>query len=123
MIKWFKNKEFNCKCGCGKNNISITLVSMLDELREKIGIPIVINSGCRCKTHNKMVGGADDSAHVEGLAVDIRCLASQTRYKLLDKIFKINFARVGIAKTFIHVDIDFTKSQEVVWLYQKEGIK
>lgn len=35
--------------------------------------PILINSGFRCPMLNKAVGGAGDSNHLTGCAVDIRC--------------------------------------------------
>ena len=29
----------------------------------------------------------------------------------------VGFNRIGIAGTFIHVDLDFDKSQNVIWTY------
>ena len=43
-----------------------------DTIREGYGKPIIINSGYRCPTLNKAVGGVADSYHQKGLAVDIR---------------------------------------------------
>ena len=117
MWQYFKLSEFTCKCGCGTNNIDEGLVLLLDELRERMGMPVVIASGCRCEAHNASVGGKPDSAHLNGFAVDIRALSSPTRYKLITIAIDLAFVRVGIANTYIHLDIDFTKPQEVVWVY------
>jgi len=117
MAQYFKISEFDCRCGCGKNNINDALVRKLDRVREKAGIPIVVSSGCRCEKNNKAAGGKDDSAHLEGLAADIKAISSGTRWKLLSAIFTTGFNRIGIRKTFIHVDIDISKPEKVIWLY------
>lgn len=50
------------------------LNAALNELRERYGEPIVINSGYRCEEVNKAVGGVKDSHHLRGLAADVRPL-------------------------------------------------
>ena len=44
----------------------------LEVLRNKVGHPIVINSGYRSPQLNRKVGGAANSNHLTGCAVDIR---------------------------------------------------
>ena len=44
----------------------------LEVLRNKVGHPIVINSGYRSPQLNRKVGGAPTSNHLTGCAVDIR---------------------------------------------------
>lgn len=53
--------------------LKILAVAILQPLRDKIGKPIIINSGYRCPAVNARVGGADKSAHLYGRAADIRC--------------------------------------------------
>ena len=48
------------------------LCEWLEVLRNKIGHPIVINSGYRSPQLNRKVGGASASNHLTGCAVDIR---------------------------------------------------
>jgi uncharacterized protein YcbK (DUF882 family) len=115
--KFFKLEEFTCKCGCGLTNISPTLVSKLDKARGIADIPFVINSGCRCEKHNKMVGGSKSSSHLKGLAVDIKATTSTQRYKIINALLIAGFTRIGVAKTFIHVDIDQDKARNVIWTY------
>lgn len=76
-----------------------------------------VNSGLRCEKCNSKAGGVLNSAHIMGKAVDIGCPSSRQRFSLLCAIFALQFSRVGIAKTFIHVDVDLNKPHEVAWLY------
>ena len=41
-------------------------------LRERAGVPIIINSGYRSPQLNKKIGGVPTSNHLTGCAVDIR---------------------------------------------------
>ena len=44
----------------------------LEVLRERSGGPVVINSGYRSQQLNRKIGGAPNSNHLTGCAVDIR---------------------------------------------------
>ena len=46
--------------------------NLLEPAREAIGCPILINSGFRCETVNRKVGGVPNSQHRLGQAADIR---------------------------------------------------
>lgn len=50
----------------------IELMELLDTLREAYGKPIKVNSGYRCKSLNKAVGGSDTSVHMIGYAADLK---------------------------------------------------
>lgn len=118
MLKeYFRDDEFECKCGCGLMNIDQGLKGKLNIARHFAHIPFVITSGSRCETHNKKEGGKSTSSHLKGLAVDIACNTSHDRSTLLTALRQSGFTRIGIAKTFIHVDIDANKPQNVTWLY------
>ena len=47
------------------------LASALQHVRDKLGSPIIISSGYRCKEVNKAVGGVEPSSHESGLAADL----------------------------------------------------
>lgn len=115
--KYFKESEFACKCGCGRNNISHALVDKLDEAREMSGKTMVIESGSRCPAHNKAEGGKRNSAHLKGLAADVRCTTSRDRFRLLNIFYILGFKRIGLGKTFLHVDISKELPQEQAWHY------
>ena len=76
-MRWFKDKEFACRC-CGelppfaRENIEALVRNVLDPVREKLGKPIQVNSGYRCKNHNEAVGGVKGSQHLLGEAADLR---------------------------------------------------
>ena len=114
---YFKREEFECPCGCGENKIQDELINLLDEARSMCDFPFHINSGYRCITHNKAVGGKRTSAHRYGLAADIACYDSHKRWSMLDVFFTLGVHRIGVSKNFIHVDIDEDLPKEVVWLY------
>ena len=121
MAKYFQSNEFDCKCGCGKNNIDPVLVTMLDLIREHAGmppgIPLIITSGCRCTKHNKAIGGSENSSHLTGHAVDIKAYSSETRFKIIASALLHGINRIGVGKNFIHLDNDKTKPANVFWIY------
>ena len=53
------------------------LCPWLEELRLRCKAPIVINSGYRSPAVNKLAGGAANSNHLSGCAVDIRCAGKE----------------------------------------------
>lgn len=116
LSKHFDKKEFTCKCGCGFDDVDTRLIERLEAVREMYGQPLIITSGCRCVKHNEASGGKGDSAHLRGIAADIAIKNSRERYELL--LYLINkFYRVGIGKTFIHVDVDTLVDKDVCWMY------
>ena len=46
------------------------IVNCLQPIREKLGKPMIITSGYRNSQVNKLVGGASNSQHTKGQAVD-----------------------------------------------------
>ena len=76
-IKYFTREEFRCKCG-GKYCSGFPaepqegMVRAIDNVREHFGKAFTPNSGVRCPTHNANVGGAANSRHLYGKAVDFR---------------------------------------------------
>ena len=117
-MNYFPSHEFDSPDQPGSGKLmNEVLVEMLNEVREKFGKAIIINSGYRTVEHNKKVGGKSDSSHLKGLAVDIKCTNSTDRFHLLFLLQEIGFQRIGVAKTFIHVDLDFDKAQSVLWTY------
>lgn len=113
-LKHFKKEEFECKCGCGFNNINDELVLILENAREFANVPFKINCGVRCEKHNKEVGGVEDSAHIKGLAVDISTRSDSLRFAIVEAVLKVGFSRVLMYDTFVHVDMDLTKPNPIL---------
>ena len=89
----------------------------LDTAREMADTSFVITSGYRTKEHNTRVGGVSGSSHTLGLAADIKCSDSRERSLIVSGLLRAGFNRIGIANTFIHVDLDTNKKQNVIWTY------
>jgi uncharacterized protein YcbK (DUF882 family) len=118
MLRYFNYSEFDSPDVQGSGQLmDKTLLEMLDEVRDKFDKPIHINSGFRTPAHNEAVGGKENSSHLKGLAVDIACNKSQDRFDLINCLLDVGFSRIGVAKTFIHADIDQDKTQGVIWTY------
>ena len=117
-MKYFEYEEFDSPDIQGSGQMmSKELLSKLDMIREEFGKPIHINSGYRTEAHNEKVGGKPASSHLKGLAVDIACSASRDRFNLIKLFIKHDITRIGIAKNFIHIDIDSHKDPDVIWTY------
>ena len=71
--KNFKVSEFACHCGCGFNVIDQRVINIAQSIRDALGVPVRVNSGCRCDKHNANVGGVKGSKHTKGLAADLSC--------------------------------------------------
>ena len=98
--------------------MNIEFVKILDKLRDLCKFPFFVNSGFRTADHNATLkGSVNDSAHSSGIATDIRVDNSHERLLIVKFALIVDIRRIGVAKTFIHLDMDFTKPQEVLWLY------
>jgi len=117
-MKYFNYSEFDSpdEVGSGKK-MNPKLLIMLDRVRDKFDKPMYITSGYRTVEHNTKVGGKENSSHLRGLAVDIACKTSVDRFDLINCLLDVGFNRIGIAGTFIHVDIDSEKAPNVIWTY------
>ncbi len=109
-VKHFKKSEFNCKCGCGLNNMNLNVVQIADQIRDYFGKPCIVNSGSRCSKHNKSVGGVSNSRHLSGKAIDIyiqgisgNTLLSYT--KQLVNQGKLRYTYLISNSNAVHIDI------------------
>lgn len=117
LSKNFREEEFVCKCGqCKsvpghlKENL-ILLCKQLEKIRLYTG-PIIINSGVRCKIHNKKVGGVSNSQHLVGRAADIRVknmyiedLYNKIQELRKQEVIKIGYIQLYKKQKFIHIDV------------------
>ena len=118
-LKHFTYEEFDSPDlpGSGFANMDRNFLEMLDYARQIARVPFKINSGYRTKEHNQKVGGKPKSSHLIGKAADIAISNSQERWAVLTALQDAGFSRLGVAKTFIHVDSDEAKSSNVIWTY------
>ena len=106
-MKYFRREEFLCRCGkCEmpaevEESLMALVENVLEPAREKLGGPIIVNSGYRCERHNRDVGGVANSQHLRGEAADIRCADNKRLAKIIVEAGR--FDQLIIYPTFIHV--------------------
>lgn len=76
---------------------------LLDKCREIAGVPFVVNSSFRTKAKNKAVGGAPNSLHLQGRAVDVRAPEGETRAKIVRAALSLGLS-CGIMENAVHID-------------------
>lgn len=104
--KSFSPAELRCK-GTGLdiplNDNTMDALDKLQKMRDIVDKPFVINSAYRSPEHNKRVGGAKKSMHVQGRAFDIR-IAGHDPKVLYRAAKKAGFKGIGFHTSFLHVD-------------------
>lgn len=117
----FSHDEFRCACGqCDKGfaDMQRDFLRRLDRSRGTAGIPFRLTSSIRCADHNRAVGGVEDSAHLTGWAADVAAASSRQRYLIVLGALNAGITRIGVAETFVHLDADPDKAQQVLWTYE-----
>tara|TARA_B100000424_G_scaffold181101_1_gene140123 strand:+ start:90 stop:464 length:375 start_codon:yes stop_codon:yes gene_type:complete len=122
-LKYFKLYEFDSpdEEGSGKM-MDEEFLEKIDVARDIAGFPFIINSGFRTITYNRLLKekgykASSKSSHLLGYAADIHCDDSRKRFILIEALLDAGFNRIGIANTFIHVDNDPNKTENVIWTY------
>lgn len=117
-LRYFNIDEFDSPDQPGSgSNMQLTTLQKLDKARHSAGIPFYVSSGFRTTAHNLRVGGVNGSSHTKGYAVDIKVIKSQDRFKIINAAMAAGFNRIGIAKSFVHLDNDPDKIKNVIWTY------
>ena len=105
ITEHFSWSEAACRC-CGRIH-SVEAVQesaeMMEDIRVILGhVPIKVYSWCRCPSWNVAVGGASDSFHMKGVAVDFVTKALSPR-RVQAKL-KDHDGGLGRYPGFVHVD-------------------
>lgn len=125
LSKNFSKSEFECRCGCEMpkevlNNVQ-KLANQLQIIRNKVNVPITINSAYRCPKHNSIIGGAKSSQHLQGKASDI-VIEGYSNDDVADLIEELiasgDILQGGLGRynSFTHYDIRKTKAR---WDFRK----
>ena len=116
--KNFKASEFDTQGLPGTGaKMQAEFINRLQKMRDVYGKPMKITSGYRTELHNAKVKGATNSPHLRGWAADIAATTGRERMQLIQAAIEVGFNRIGVAKTFIHVDCDPSLDFDVMWLY------
>ena len=106
--KFFSCNELKCK-GTNEINMDEEFMEKLVSIRDKLNLPMIITSGYRSKEHNEAIGGAKNSPHLQGKAVDIACYGEKA-YKIVQLALAEGFTGIGVKQKgthgarFIHID-------------------
>lgn len=121
--------ELQCKDGVPypdkwRKDRAIQLAIVFENIRGLYGKPIRVNSAYRTPVHNASIGGARNSQHVQGKALDLeppRGITIDQFYRDIKSRSKIFGIRgIGRYTTFVHVDIR-DSDRLIVW--HGDGIK
>lgn len=103
----FNLQEFECT-GHNHRHVMIDegLVEKLQQLRDRLGKPLKINSAYRCPQRNQQVGGAENSQHLKGKAVDVNIMNLDCDIDEIKRMaIEIGFTGIGLYNSFIHLDV------------------
>lgn len=112
----FKKAELACPC-CGKFNMPKEMLDFIERVRNNYGRPMKINSAVRCPMHNAKVKGKPSSAHLLGLAIDVHCVDARFRKELIVAATLAGVKGLGLAKTFLHLDLMVRPEGEPAFFY------
>lgn len=117
-LNFFKQIEFErATPSCSYTDMSESFLRQLDIARFLADVPFIINSAYRSYVYELERGRSGESAHVKGMAVDIHCIDSASRMKIVDGALAAGINRIGIGSTWVHLDVDLSKKNNVIWLY------
>ena len=111
----FKVSEFACQDGSDEILIDLSMVRLLQFVRDGLGVPIIITSGYRTASHNAEVGGASNSQHVQGRAVDFYA-AGKPVLEIAKICERMGFYGIGLYPSWVHADVRDNK-----YFWDKQG--
>lgn len=117
--RYFTAAEFACR-HCGQAKMDQDFLDRLNEVRERVGFPLVTSSGYRCPKHPVEARKAATGAHTTGKAVDF-ALDGERAYALLRVAMEMGFKGIGVQQKgsgrFIHLDDWDHTSRPTIWSY------
>lgn len=116
ISKYFKDDEFT-RISCTRAQVSDDSLRRLDRAREIAGIPFYITSAYRSPEKDLAAGRSGKGAHTLGKAFDIGCTDSRSRWLIVFGAISAGFTRIGIGRSFIHMDDAFDLPSPRIWLY------
>jgi hypothetical protein len=119
MKEWrwpsFSPREIACK-GTGELVVDDQALDLLQALRERLGKPLILTSAYRSPAHNKRVGGAKNSRHMQGDAFDVR-MDNHDPHEFEALARMIGFTGFGYypKSGFMHIDTGTARSWGAPW--------
>lgn len=106
----FSPAEIACR-GTGAIKINTEAMDMLQALRDRLGKPLIVRSAYRSPEHNRAVGGAAASKHMQGAAFDI-AMSNHDPVAFESAAREVGFLGFGYypRSGFMHVDLGPARS-------------
>lgn len=98
--KYFRESEF-----LRPDIMSPELLDLLDRARALAGVPFYVNSSWR----------ADSASHSRGVAVDLRAVDGETRFRMVQALMASGALRIGVYSVHVHVDVDSELPSPALW--------
>ena len=111
--KYFTLDEFVCS-ETGEQDMCPEFLKALSHLRQICDFPFIITSGFRSKNHSPEKSKKTPGNHTLGIAADVAVSGGLQRMAIVKHASAMGMS-VGIAKTFVHVDI--RKTPAMCWCY------
>jgi len=126
LVRTFDPPDFRCRCGdCAAHKRVVPALRLVheralliwDELERQLrrGVRLQVNSAVRCDRYNTAVGGAKNSYHLRGMALDLTPTAGCSVAQLFEAARVVRgdaspehpqrTGAIGHYKTFIHQDV------------------
>ena len=107
LWRWpnFTPAEIACR-GTGQIKLHPEALDKLQTLRERLGKPLIVRSAYRSPEHNRAVGGAKASKHMDGTAFDI-AMSNHDPMKFAEAARAVGFLGFGTypRSGFMHIDL------------------
>ena len=125
MWQYFTEDELRCK-GTDECCMDEQFMLTLEALRQEFNEPMIISSAYRDLSYNQVIGGAKNSPHLYGKAVDV-VISGKKAYRLIKLAIQYGFTGIGVSqrgqheKRFIHIDTmenSETHPRPWVWSYK-----
>lgn len=124
--RYFKLRETSCHCGCNMHSTD-EMVMFADKLREKLGFALQVSSGARCLNNNEDAGGAPDSPHLKGKALDLKPYppeinTEENRMRIEVTAAQLGAKGIGRYHNRVHIDISHWGKNGIprVWISNKK---
>ena len=112
LWRWknFSPAEIACR-GTGQLKLVPEALDRLQELRDLLGKPLIVRSAYRSREHNRAVGGAKASKHMDGMAFDI-AMANHDPVAFEVAAREVGFLGFGYypRSGFMHIDLGPARS-------------
>ena len=126
-LQFFQKSEFDCKCGCGNNDMNPVFLKKLDDMRSRFDFPFIVTSGYRCPEYNNRISQTGrHGPHTTGRAVDLHLFGHKAFLIIQQGSLGGWFSGLGLKQKgayesrFIHLD-DLEASDDrfrpTVWTY------